>query len=44
MGDAPPAVTAHSVSIVVTTASSSVPTMVDKMNLMLNSLDSFYGG
>ena len=39
-GDAPPAVTAPSLSIVVTTAaaSGSVPTMVDRVNLLLDSL------
>ena len=43
-GDAPPAIMAPSLSIVVTTASGSVPTMVDQVNLLLDSLkDSLEG-
>ena len=42
-GNAPPAVTAPFLSIVVTAASGSVPTMVDQVNL-LDSFKRFYGG
>ena len=43
-GDAPPAITAPSLSIVVTTASGFVSMMVDQVNLLLDSLkDSMEG-
>ena len=43
-GDAPPAVMSPSLSIVVTTASGCVPTMVDQVNLVLDSFKRFSGG